>query len=421
MPSLAQSYYAATSNPAPVRPPLAGDANVDVCVIGGGYTGLSAALHLAECGYNTLLLESHCVGWGASGRNGGQLNTGLRKGPSELVAMFGTAGAKRLFDLAEEAKAIVHERVRRHAIACDLKAGALYVAYKRGDPEWMAKEVEVQREVFGYQNSQLLTKAELEERLASRRYHGAIADKGAGHLHPLNYALGLAAAAEAAGVKICEGSAALSLAPGEVHTAAGRVKARYILLGCNAYLGGLEPRIAGKIMPISNHIVATEPLGEAGARELIRDDAAVCDTKFVVDYFRCSADHRLLFGGGETYSRNPPRDIAAFVRPHMLRVFPQLADKRIDYAWGGQLAITMNRLPHLGRLPGDIYFAHGYSGQGVALTSLAGKLMAEAIAGSAERFDVFARIPHRGFPGGTLLRRPAMVLGMLWYAMRDRL
>ena len=421
MPSLAQSYFAATSNPAPARPALAGDANVDACVIGGGYTGLSAALHLAERGYKTLLLESRRIGWGASGRNGGQLNTGLRKGPSELVAMFGPAEAKRLFDLAEEAKAIVRDRIRRHAIACDLKTGSLYVAYKRSDPEWMAREVEIQREVFGYAASRLLSKAELEERLASRRYYGAIADTGGGHLHPLNYALGLAAAAESAGARLCEDSTAVSLTPGEVRTPAGRVKARYILLGCNAYLDGLEPRIAGKIMPISNYIIATEPLGEAGARALIRDDVAVCDTKFVVDYFRCSADNRLLFGGGETYSPRQPRDIARFVRPYMLRVFPQLADRRIDHAWGGQLAITMNRLPHLGRLPGDIYFAQGYSGQGLALSALAGKLMAEAIAGTAERFDVFARIPHRGFPGGVLLRKPALVLGMLWYALRDRL
>ena len=421
MPSFARSYYTATANSAPPRPALAGDADVDACVIGGGYTGLSAALHLAERGYRTLLLESHRIGWGASGRNGGQLNTGLRKGPAELMASFGAAGAKRLFDLAEEAKGLVHERIRRHAIACDLKAGSLYVAYKPGEPAWMAREIEVQQEVFSYRQSRLLSKTELEERLASRRYFGAIADSGAGHLHPLNYALGLAAAAEAAGARICEDSAALLLSPGEVRTSAGRIRARYILLGCNAYLGGLEPRIAGKIMPIANYIVATEPLGEAGARALIRDDVAVCDTKFVVDYFRCSADHRLLFGGGEAYSRHEPRDIAGFVRPHMLRVFPQLADKRIEHAWGGQLAITMNRLPHLGRLPGDIYFAQGYSGQGVALATLAGQLMAEAVAGTAERFDIFARIDHRAFPGGTLLRKPALVLGMLWYALRDRL
>jgi gamma-glutamylputrescine oxidase len=420
MPSFNQSYYAATANQVPARPVLAGEVRVDACVVGGGFTGLSAALHLAERGYKTLLLESHRVGWGASGRNGGQLNTGLRKGPADLVAMFGPEDARRLFHLAEESRALVRERVARHAIACDLKAGSLYVAYKRGDPEWMATEVETLREAFGYPGAALLSKAEVEERLGSRRYFGGMADSGAGHLHPLNFALGLAAAAEAAGARICEESAALSLEPGEVKTASGLVKARYILLGCNAYLGGLEPRIAGKIMPISNFIVATEPLGEAGARALIRDDVAVCDTKFVVDYFRCSADHRLLFGGGETYSRREPRDIAGFVRPYMLAVFPQLAGKRIDHAWGGQLAITMNRLPHLGRLPGDIYFAQGYSGQGVSLSTLAGKLMAEAIAGSAERFDLFSRIPHRGFPGGTLLRHPALVLGMLWYALRDR-
>jgi len=421
MPDLANSYYRATANPALARPALAGAANVDVCVVGGGYTGLSAALHLAERGYSTLLLEAEQVGFGASGRNGGQINSGLRKGAGELVSMFGREAAKRFWDLAEEAKATLRERVGRHAIACDLKRGGLYVAYKKTDPTWMAEEVDLAQQLFGYDALELLDKAALEQRLGSQRYHGAIADTGAGHLHPLNYALGLASAAEAAGARICEKTRALAIAPGEVRTATGLVKARYVVLGCNAYLDGLEPRIAGRIMPISNYIVATEPLGDAAARDLIRDDAAVCDTKFVVDYFRLSADKRLLFGGGETYSRESPRDIAGFVRPYMLKVFPQLHGAHIDYAWGGQLAITMNRLPHLGRLPGDIFFAQGYSGQGVAIATLAGKLIAEALAGSAERFDLFARIEQRSFPGGTLLRRPALVLGMLWYALRDRL
>jgi len=421
MSSAVLSYYAASANPAPARPPLAGEASVDACVIGGGLTGLSAALHLAERGYKTLLLEAEQVGWGASGRNGGQINTGLRKGPSELIARFGREKARELFAMSEEAKALVRALIACHAIACDLKAGSLYVAYKKSDPAWMAEEVELLHKEFGHQAVTLLGKAQLEERLGSRRYHGAIADSSAAHLHPLNYTLGLAAAAEAAGAGICEQSRALEIAPGIVRTAAGRVKTRFIILGCNAYLGGLEPRIAGVIMPISNYILATEPLGEAGAAALIRDDVAVCDTKFVVDYYRLSADRRLLFGGGETYSFHPPRDIADFVRPHMLKVFPQLAGTRIDYAWGGQLAITMGRLPHFGRLPGDIFFAQGYSGQGLALTSLAGKLIAEAVSGSAERFDVFARLPHRRFPGGTLLRHPALVLGMLWYALRDRL
>ncbi len=421
MPELANSYYRATANPRPARPALDGETRVDVCIVGGGYTGLSAALHLAERGYATLLLEAEQVGFGASGRNGGQVNSGLRKGAGELVSMFGRDAARRFWDLAEEAKATLRQRVSRHAIACDLKSGGLYVAYKKTDPAWMAREVELTAKLFGYGALALLDKPALEERLGSRHYHGAIADAGAGHLHPLNYATGLAGAAEAVGARICEKSRVLAVAPGEVRTATGTVKARYVVLGCNAYLDGLEPRIAGRIMPISNYIVATEPLGEAAARALIRDDAAVCDTKFVVDYFRLSADKRLLFGGGETYSREPPRDIAGFVRTYMLKVFPQLENARIDYAWGGQLAITMNRLPHLGRLPGDVFFAQGYSGQGVAIATLAGKLIAEALAGSAERFDLFAHIDHRCFPGGTLLRRPALVLGMLWYALRDRL
>ncbi len=421
MPDLAKSYYRATANSAPGRPALDGGASVDVCVVGGGYTGLSAALHLAERGYSTLLLEAEQVGFGASGRNGGQVNSGLRKGAGALLSMFGREAATRVWDLAEEAKATLRQRVSRHAIACDLKSGGLYVAYKNSDPAWMAEEVDLTERIFGYDALALLDKAGLEERLGSRRYHGAIADSGAGHLHPLNYALGLAGAAEVAGARICENTRVLAIGPGEVRTATGMVKARYVVLGCNAYLDGLEPRIAGRIMPISNHIVATEPLGEAAASALIRDDAAVCDTKFVVDYFRLSADKRLLFGGGETYSRQPPRNIAGFVRPYMLKVFPQLEAVRIDYAWGGQLAITMNRLPHLGRLPGDVYFAQGYSGQGVAIATLAGKLIAEALAGSAERFDLLACVDHRSFPGGTLLRRPALVLGMLWYALRDRL
>jgi gamma-glutamylputrescine oxidase len=421
MSSLVRSYYSATANPAPARPALAGETSVDACVIGGGLTGLSAALHLAERGYKSLLLEAEQVGWGASGRNGGQLNTGLRKGAGELIRLFGRDRAKALFDMAEEAKALVRGLIARHGIACDLKPGSLYVAYKKSDPVWMAAEVELLHKAFGHEAAELLSKAEVEARLGSRRYFGGVADRSAAHLHPLNFVLGLAAAAEAAGARLCEQSRVLTLAPGEVTTAAGRVKTRLIVLGCNAYLGELEPRIASMIMPISNYIIATEPLGEAGAAGLIRDDVAVCDTKFVVDYFRLSADRRLLFGGGETYSRDPPRDIAGFVRPHMLKVFPQLADKRIDYAWGGQLAITMGRLPHFGRLPGDIFFAQGYSGQGLALATLAGKLIAEAAGGSAERFDLFAHLPQRRFPGGTLLRQPALVLGMLWYALRDRI
>ena len=418
------SYYLATAIGLSDRPPLAGAVACDVAVVGAGYTGLSAALALAERGYSVVLLEAQRVAWGASGRNGGQLNTGLRKGPADLVAAYGRDGAKRLFDMAEEAKAMVRGRIERHAIPCDLKPGVMLAALKTSDLRWIREEAEVAREVFGYDKLTVLDRDGVRARLASERYEAGMMDDGAAHLHPLNYALGLARAAEAAGARIFETSPVTAIERGSaltLKTPGGEVTARFALLAGNAYLGGLEPRIAGAIMPINNYIIATEPLGEARARALIRDDVAVHDTKFVVDYYRLSADRRLLFGGGETYSRHDPRDIAGFVRRYMLRVFPQLADVRIDYAWGGTLAITLSRLPQIGRLEPNLYYAHGFSGQGVALTGLAGSLMAEAIAGQAERFDVFARIPHRSFPGGVLLRRPAQILGMLYYSLRDKL
>jgi gamma-glutamylputrescine oxidase len=418
------SYYLATAIGLIERPALHGAVDCDVAVVGGGYSGLSAALHLAERGYSVVLLEAQRVAWGASGRNGGQLNTGLRKGPSDLVAAYGRDWAKRLFAMAEEAKAMVHERIARHAIACDLKPGVMLAALKERDQGWMREEVEVSRTVFGYDKLTLLDRDRIRARVASPRYCAGMLDAGAAHLHPLNYALGLARAAEAVGARIFEGSPVTALERGKtvsLTTPTGRVTARFAVLAGNAYLGRLEPRIAGAIMPINNYIIATEPLGEARARALIADDVAVHDTKFVVDYYRLSADRRLLFGGGETYSRHGPADIAGFVRPHMLRVFPQLADVRIDHAWGGTLAITLSRLPQIGRLEPNLYFAHGFSGQGVALTGLAGKLIAEAIAGQAERFDVFARLEHRNFPGGTWLRRPAQVLGMLYYSLRDKM
>jgi gamma-glutamylputrescine oxidase len=419
----APSYYAATANDRRLRPALAGGLAVDVAIVGGGYTGLSAALELAERGYQVGLVEAERIGWGASGRNGGQINTGYRMGPGSLVARFGADWANRLWALGLEAKRLVRERIGRHAIDCDYRPGTLYAAVHDSDLPEIAADFEVKARVFGDSEGEVLDRQAMAERLGTRIYRGGFADVGGAHLHPLNYALGLARAAEAAGARIFEGSRATRVdrAGRFVETAAGRLEARQVLLCCNGYLGGLMAPLAARILPIANYIVATEPLGEAAARALIRDGVAVCDSKFVVNYYRCSADHRLLFGGGEVYTRRDPRDIKRFVRRRMLAVYPQLAGARIDFGWGGRLAITMNRLPHLGRLGPDLYFAHGYSGQGVALAGLAGKLMAEAIAGTAERFDVFARIPHRKFPGGRLLRYPAQVLGMLFYSLRDRL
>jgi gamma-glutamylputrescine oxidase len=281
------------------------------------------------------------------------------------------------------------------------------------------------QQAYGYPHSRPLSREELRRLVASDRYHGGSFDADSGHLHPLNYVLGLARAAREAGAVLHEGTPALEIIrrdgkPG-VTAAAGSVRADHLVLACNAHLGRLAPPIASTIMPINNFIIATAPLGAARARGLIANDAAVADSKFVIDYYRLSADGRLLFGGGESYRMRYPRDIEGIVRRCMLRVFPQLADVAIDYAWGGKVAITMNRLPAFGRLDGDIFYAQGFSGQGVALTTLAGKVIAEAVAGQAERFDILARIPTPRFPGGTLLRWPSLVAGMLYYALRDKL
>ena len=427
-PQHTQSYYAATANDLRERPALEAEVRADACVVGGGFTGLSAALHLAERDYDVVLLEAERLGWGASGRNGGQMNSGQRKGQQDLEKLVGLEEARRLWELAEEAKATLRERIARHAIRCDFKPGNLLCAYKPGEAAELAAYVDHLREVYGYEEERAVSKEEMAEMLGTGIYHGGRLDMGAGHLHPLNYALGLARAAELAGARLHEASrvTAVEHAQGAgqktvIRTARGRVTADLLVIACNGYLEKLEPRIAGRIMPINNYVLATEPLGEEDAQALIRDDVCVTDTKFVVDYYRLSADKRLLFGGGETYSRRFPADIKGFVRKYMLRVYPQLAETRIDYAWGGTLAITMNRLPAFGRLGANGFYAQGFSGQGVALTSLAGKLIAEAAAGTAERFDVMARIPQRDFPGGTLLRWPGLVAGMLYYSLRDNL
>jgi len=418
------SYYAASANAHPRHPQLEGEVRADVCVVGGGFTGVSAALHLAERGYQVVLVEAARIGWGASGRNGGQLGTGLRKDVIELEPRLGRDRTRALWDMAAEAMDIVTERIDGHGIQCDYRRGNLLAATRERYLPELAAEAELLSAHYGYDGYRLLDQAQIREAVASEQYCGGRMDSGGGHLHPLNFVLGMADAALAAGAVIYENSTVERVdwaSPAAVKTARGQVVSRYVLLCGNAYLGNVEPRISHKVMPIANHVLATEPLGEERARALIRDDCCVCATKFVVDYYRCSADHRMLFGGGETYSFDEPPNIKEFVRRYMLKVFPQLADARIDYAWSGQLAVTMDRLPHFGRLGSTGFFVQGFSGSGVVLTQLAGRLMAEAVAGSAERFDVFADLPHRSFPGGTLLRKPLLVAGMLYYALKDRL
>ena len=419
------SWYAATAQPGERLPALAGRERADICVVGAGFTGISAALHLAERGYSVVVLEAARVGWGASGRNGGQVGSGLRESMSALERSLGPLRTATLWALCEEAKAIIAERIARHGIQCDWRAGNLLASTRERYMGWIEREAEFCRRRFGYRGYRMLSRAEMRDEVASACYVGGRMDEGGGHLHPLRFVLGTAAAAARAGARIFEGSRVERIRWGRtarVSTARGMVEADYVLLAGNAYLDDrIEPRIGSRIMPIVNHVLATDPLGKDRACSLIRSGACVHATRFVVDYYRCTADHRLLFGGGETYSDRPLDDPKAFVRRHMLRVFPQLADARIDYAWSGRLAITRSRLPHVGRLAPNGFFAHGFSGHGVALTQIAGKLVAEAVAGSAERFDVLAGLRHRAFPGGTRLRHPLLVLGMLFYALRDKL
>ncbi|MFZ5609817.1 MAG: NAD(P)/FAD-dependent oxidoreductase [Pseudomonadota bacterium] len=418
------SYYVSSAIGLESQPRLEGEARADICVIGAGYTGLSAALHLAERGYEVVVLEAKRIGWGASGRNGGQVGSGQRKDQEALEARYGKTIAHQLWDIAEDAKATVKSLIERHQIPCDLKPGILHVAHKPALVPWCFAMAEKLARDYGYDAVTPLRREELADHIGSEVYHGGWLDEGAAHLHPLNFALGLARAAQALGVRIYERSRAHSYdraAPATVRTLSGQVKADYVVLAGNAYLEGLEPWIAGHIMPIHNYIIATEPLGEARAHALIPNDVAVADTKFIIDYFRLSADKRLLFGGGESYRRQLRRDIIDFVRPVMLRVFPQLKGTRIDYGWGGTLAVTVKRMPHFGRLAPHILFAHGYSGHGVAMATMAGKLIAEAVAGTAERFDVLSALPTPRFPGGTLLRAPGFILGMLYYGLKDRL
>ena len=414
------SYYEATAHRAAPTVPLSDSIRSDVCIIGAGYTGLMAALELAERGVRCVVLEAGLIAGGASGRNGGQLGSGQRRKQRWIETRFGRDRAKHYWRIAEDAKALVKRRIADHRIACELKPGILTVAHRPDLFTELAADAEHLQKEYGYEKIRVLTKLEVEEQLATRVYHGGVLDMDAAHLHPLNYALGLARAAQTKGVVIYEKTRAVRIDPdtGFVEAERGAVEAQRIILGCNGYLGPIAPSIAPYIMPINNYIVATEPLGER-AEELIKGDIAVADTRFVINYYRLSADGRLLFGGGESYSPHMPKDIASIVRRHLTRVFPRLAGTHLDYAWGGTLAITPTRLPHMGKLGRRAYFAQGYSGHGIAMAGMAGKLMAEAAFDKSEDFELMAALNVPPFPGGTVLRDPLRVAAMLYGKVRD--
>jgi gamma-glutamylputrescine oxidase len=420
-----RSYYAASANAAPLRETLRGEVTADVCVVGGGIAGCATALNLAERGYQVVLLEGKRVGWGASGRSGGQAIFGFAAGQDKLVAQVGRETARRMFDVSVEALDVLKARVARHAIDCDLNFGQIHAAIKpRHETELKAWREELERD-YGYASLTWLDRCEIGEVLATRRYIGGLHDSRSGHLHPLNYTLGLARACEAAGVRIFDGSQVTRIDHGDVAivwTDQGLVRAKHVALCCNAYMDDkVSAKLRARIMPVGTYIVATEPLGEARMKALMRDNVAVTDINWVLDYFRRSADHRLLFGGRVSYSGLQRAYTQRATRARMLSVFPQLADVGVAYAWGGYVDITMSRAPDFGRIAPNVYYLQGFSGHGIALTGMAGQLVAEAIAGQAERFDMFSKLEHRDFPGGPALRTPALVLAMLWFRLKDLL
>jgi len=422
----AASYYAASSpeGARPRREMLRGEWRADVGVIGGGIAGCSTALHLAKRGYRVALLEARFVGYGASGRSGGQTIFGLAASQKALAAQVGAEDARRLFDLSIEALDLTQSLIREYGIDCDYRPNHVHVATKPRHLRELAEWVHELHHDHGYQSARLLDREQLQAHVRSERYLGGLIDSRSGHMHPLKYTQGLARAAEAAGVRIFENTQALNYEVGSelvVRTAQGTLRCAHLVLCGNAYLGSLAPVLARRILGVGTYIIATQPLDPARVRALLPSDAAIADINWILDYFRRSADHRILFGGRVSYSAFEPPRLAESMRRRMVRVFPEAADVKVQYTWGGFLDITMSRAPDFGRLAPNVFYLQGFSGHGMSLTALAGKVAAEAVAGTAERFDVFARLPHRDFPGGPLLRRPSLVLAMLYYRLRDML
>ena len=421
------SYYAASARQGTPYPVLDQDLQADVCVVGGGLTGVNAALELAERGLSVILLEARRIGWGASGRNGGQLIRGIGHDVSGFARHVGQDGVRYLKQAGVDSVALVARRIEQYGIECDLRWGFCELA---NTPAQFAAFEEEQRDLaeLGYRHeTRLVEPGRMHEIVASDLYAGGLVDMGSGHLHPLDLVQGEARAAHGLGVRIFEQSPVLRIEHGStvtLHTARGTVRAQSLVLGCNAHLDELEPRLTGKVLPAGSYVVATEQLPEPLARALIPQNMALCDQKVGLDYYRLTADNRLLFGGACHYSGRDPKDIGAYMRPKVLKVFPQLADVRLDYQWGGMIGITANRFPQVGRLAQhpNVYYAQGYSGHGLNVTHWTAKLLAEAIATEHNHgFDVFSAVPHLTFPGGKALRSPLLALGMLWYRVREAL
>ncbi len=412
-----QGFYAASASPLVPLPRLEGDARADICVIGGGYTGLSAALHAARAGAKVALVEAHSVGFAASGRNGGQIHPGHRKDQAELERWLGRQHARDLWRLSEEARQLVFELA---AEGCDLKRGLVIAAHNERAARGLAEDADYLATQYGYTGLRLLDRVDTAAALGTSVYPAARLDIGGGHLHPLAFARRLARAALNAGAQIFEQSPARAIEGTTVRCDGASITADHVIIASDAFSGALAPSLAPYIAHVESFIVATAPLGETLNKRILRDDAAVADTRHVLDYYRKSADGRLLFAGRESYW-NPPHNIAALVRPRLLRVYPELAATPIEYAWRGTVGITRTRMPHFGRLRPRVLFGHGYSGHGVALATLGGKALAEAALGQPERFEILARVPARKFPGGPLLRKPMVTAALVALKLADAL
>ncbi|WP_072390654.1 FAD-binding oxidoreductase [Hyphomicrobium sp. CS1GBMeth3] len=415
------SYYAATANDDTRYPALRGTITADVCIVGGGFSGIATALSLAERGYKVVVLEAQRVGWGASGRNGGQMIAGI-SGEHRVEKQLGEAGRKLLSDIRYLGNDIIEDRVSRHQIRCDLKRGWMEVAARPRHMEAMRAYVEERRAAGDGDGLELVEPGDMRGVIGSELYHGAMVDRRSGHLHPLNLCLGEARAAAALGVEIFEESPVTEVVGGSkpyAVTANGRVDAASIVLA-----GIMDPSfqtgpLHGLLFPTGSYIVATEPLPESIVSKINPQDLAVADSNVVLDYFRLSADKRLLFGGRCNYSNRDPRDIRATLRPRMVEVFPQLADVTLDYAWGGKIDIVLTRVPAIGRREPNVYYMQGYCGHGVNTTHIAGQIVAEAISGTMEKLDLFEKIRHIRLPVGQFLGNQLLALGMLYYRLKD--
>ncbi len=421
--ALEKTYYAATANPSPERPALQGDVHADVCVIGAGYTGLSTALFLAEAGVQVVVLEAVRVGFGASGRNGGQLVNSYSRDIDAVAQQVDANAAKLIGDMAFEGNRIIRERIARYNIPCDLKNGGVFAAFNAKQMH----HLEAQQKLWakqGYDKVELLDKEQLRKIVHTDQYIGGSIDHGGGHMHSLNLALGEAAAIESHGGKIYEHSAVVKIERGAnpiVHTAQGRVLAKRVVVAGNAYLGNLVPELAAKAMPCGSQVVTTEILSDEMVQDLIPNGECVEDCNYLLDYYRITGDNRLLYGGGVVYGARDPSNVEALIRPKMLKTFPQLKNVKIEFAWTGNFLLTLSRLPQVGILNNNIYYSQGCSGHGITYTHLAGKVLSEAILGRPERLQAFAQLPHYPFPGGRMFSVPFSAIGAAWYTLRDRL